>query len=103
MLQEHVSSEYDFACEHKHSNCVLLAHIKFKIEGEWHTFIDYERFHACMDKYNKTGEKFDSMDYMEKTPAWAVYGAQEGGFDPVEVKHERNKTNGKVPKVYSGC
>jgi hypothetical protein len=29
---------------------------------------------------------------MAETPAWAVYGAQEKGFDPAEVRFLRNKT-----------
>jgi wyosine [tRNA(Phe)-imidazoG37] synthetase (radical SAM superfamily) len=38
--------EYELACEHVHSCCVLLAKAsKFKIEGAWHTWIDYEKFH----------------------------------------------------------
>lgn len=38
--------EYEVACEHAHSCCVLLAKTeKFKIDGQWHTWIDYEKFH----------------------------------------------------------
>lgn len=43
------SGEYEVACEHAHSCCVLLAKVdKFKIKGEWHTWIDYERFHELV-------------------------------------------------------
>lgn len=28
---------------------------------------------------------------MEETPAWAVYGAAEKGFDPAEIRFLRNK------------
>lgn len=38
--------EYEVACEHVHSCCVLLAKTeKFKIDGQWFTWIDYEKFH----------------------------------------------------------
>ncbi|XP_016193066.1 vacuolar protein sorting-associated protein 41 homolog [Arachis ipaensis] len=38
--------EYEVACEHAHSCCVLLAKIKkFKIDGKWYTWIDYDKFH----------------------------------------------------------
>lgn len=38
--------EYEVACEHAHSCCVLLAKTnKFKIDGRWYTWIDYEKFH----------------------------------------------------------
>ena len=67
--------DYEIACEHEHSNCVLVAHKKvytiaslcmfmyrrleraetsrkllyvpsmqFKIDGRWHTWIDFDRF-----------------------------------------------------------
>lgn len=38
--------EYEVACEHVHSCCILLAKTKdFKIDGQWYTWIDYEKFH----------------------------------------------------------
>ena len=38
--------EYEVACEHAHSCCVLLAKTeKFKVNGQWYTWIDYEKFH----------------------------------------------------------
>lgn len=30
---------YSIACEHEHSNCVLLAHHRFKNEHGWNTWI----------------------------------------------------------------
>jgi tRNA wybutosine-synthesizing protein 1 len=69
-----VANEYDFASEQKHSNSILLAHNKFKIDGEWYTFIDYEKFHELVQKYEKNGIMFSSMDYIAKTPSWALYG-----------------------------
>lgn len=37
---------YEVACEHAHSCCVLLAKVdKFKVDGQWYTWIDYEKFH----------------------------------------------------------
>ncbi|KAI7726791.1 hypothetical protein M8C21_010783 [Ambrosia artemisiifolia] len=45
-LAEKSNGEYEVACEHVHSCCVLLAKVdKFKINGQWHTWIDYEKFH----------------------------------------------------------
>lgn len=41
--------EYEVACEHVHSCCVLLAKTKkFKIDGQWYTWIDYEKFHELV-------------------------------------------------------
>jgi len=44
--------EYEVACEHVHSCCVLLAKTKkFKIDGQWYTWIDYEKFHDLVGVY----------------------------------------------------
>ena len=40
------NGKYELACEHAHSCCVLLANAeKFKLNGSWYTWIDYEKFH----------------------------------------------------------
>lgn len=91
---------YEIAAEHEHSNCVLLAHKKFLIDGQWHTWIDYDKFHELIKKYHASGRKsnFTSLDYMAYTPKWAVFGAEERGFDPVETRFFR-----KNRKDISGC
>ncbi len=49
---------YEVASEHEHSNCVLIANTKFKVdEGRWRTWIDYEKFHQLAENYRKTGEE----------------------------------------------
>ncbi|XP_043910140.1 S-adenosyl-L-methionine-dependent tRNA 4-demethylwyosine synthase TYW1-like [Protopterus annectens] len=93
--------DYEIACEHEHSNCLLLAHKKFKINGEWWTWIDYDRFQELINEYEQSGgtKAFTAADYMVKTPQWAVFGATERGFDPVDTRFQRkNKT-----KDISGC
>ena len=46
LAMEKGGSEYQLACEHAHSCCVLLAKTAtFKVNGKWHTWIDYEKFH----------------------------------------------------------
>lgn len=43
------NGEYEVACEHVHSCCVLLAKVdKYKINGQWCTWIDYDRFHELV-------------------------------------------------------
>ncbi|KAG8503106.1 hypothetical protein CXB51_000879 [Gossypium anomalum] len=80
--------EYEVACEHAHSCCVLLAKTeKFKVNGQWHTWIDYEKFHDLV----ASGRLFDSEDYMALTPSWAVYGAEEGGFDPDQSRYKKER------------
>uniref|UniRef100_A0A7N0UNU6 BURP domain-containing protein n=1 Tax=Kalanchoe fedtschenkoi TaxID=63787 RepID=A0A7N0UNU6_KALFE len=43
-----------------------------------------------------SGRPFTSTDYMAATPSWAVYGADEGGFDP---DHTSLKSGNKVFRV----
>ncbi|KAL3840306.1 hypothetical protein ACJIZ3_024897 [Penstemon smallii] len=79
---------YELACEHVHSCCVLLAKVdKFKVNGQWFTWIDYEKFHDLVS----SGEPFTSKDYMAATPSWAVYGAEEGGFDPQQLRFKKER------------
>lgn len=45
---------YEVGCEHAHSCCVLLAKVdKFKVDGQWYTWIDYDKFHnlVCNSAY----------------------------------------------------
>ncbi|KAG9442685.1 hypothetical protein H6P81_018539 [Aristolochia fimbriata] len=89
------NSEYAVACEHVHSCCVLLGKVeKFKVDGEWFTWIDYEKFHDLV----ASGKPFDSKDYMAKTPLWAVYGAEEGGFDPFQTRYKKERHHRRVPR-----
>ncbi|XP_076591832.1 S-adenosyl-L-methionine-dependent tRNA 4-demethylwyosine synthase TYW1 [Chaetodon auriga] len=93
--------QYEIACEHEHSNCLLIAHTKFKIDGEWWTWIDYERFQELVRAHegSERQQSFSSLDYMAKTPSWALFGAREQGFDPADTRFQRrNKT-----KDISGC
>lgn len=40
-----------------------------------------------------SGEPFNSSDYMAPTPAWAVYGAVEGGFDPQQARFRKERNH----------
>lgn len=92
--------DYEIASEHVHSNCVLLAHKKFKINGSWWTWINYDKFHELIQEYYASNGKktFASLDYVTPTPMWAVFGAKEEGFDPAETRWFR-----KNRKDISGC
>jgi len=86
---------YGTACEHVHSCCTLLARkdIFLDSNGRWRTWIDYDRFHELYEEYRSSGgqKTFTSADYTAETPDWAVWGAPEEGFDPVEVRFRRNR------------
>jgi tRNA wybutosine-synthesizing protein 1 len=82
---------YGIAAEHAHSCCILIASERFKIDGKWHTRIDYERFFQCLE----SGREFSPEDYTgEETPEWARWG--NGGFDPRDERVYRKGKN-KVP------
>lgn len=89
--------EYEVACEHEHSNCVLIANTKFKVDNSWCTWIDYGKFHSLHQRHSANGENFTAMDYMAPTPSWAVIGSKERGFDPTETRWRRKS------KPQAGC
>ncbi|XP_004460754.1 S-adenosyl-L-methionine-dependent tRNA 4-demethylwyosine synthase TYW1 [Dasypus novemcinctus] len=93
--------DYEVACEHEHSNCLLIAHKKFKIDKEWWTWIDYNRFQELIQEYENSGgsKTFSAKDYMAKTPHWALFGANERGFDPKDTRYQRKNKS----KDISGC
>ena len=82
---------YGIAAEHAHSCCILIASNRFKMDGKWHTRIDYEKFFECLEK----GDEFSPEDYMgPETPEWATWG--NGGFDPRDERVFRKGKN-KLP------
>jgi len=87
-----LSEQYEMACEHQHSCIVLIAKKRFQVDGQWHTWIDYPKFHKLVT----SGEPFTAMDYMAPTPEWAAYGAREAGFDPIDTRHYHNRTKRKA-------
>lgn len=86
--------DYDIACEHEHSCCMLIAKKEFRVNGVWHTWIDYAKFFALVESGRKD---FTSMDYAAATPSWAIFKSRERGFDPEELRHRRAKP------ITSGC
>jgi tRNA wybutosine-synthesizing protein 1 len=75
---------YGIAAEHAHSCCILLASDRFKVDGKWHTRIDYARFFELLE----SGEEFRPEDYIgPETPEWATWG--NGGFDPRDQRVDR--------------
>ena len=69
MAQKIGGGLYEVACEHAHSCCVLLARTdKFKKQGKWYTWIDYDRFHQLVRAYYEEGREFTSEEYMAETP-----------------------------------
>ncbi|KAJ8100709.1 hypothetical protein POJ06DRAFT_196328 [Lipomyces tetrasporus] len=88
--------DYDIAAEHAHSCCILIAQNRFKIEGEWYTHIDYARFFELL----REGGEFGPMDYIAKSPSWALFGAEQAGFNPEDERVVSKKS--KAYKIESG-
>jgi len=87
---------YGIAAEHAHSCCILIASERFKVEGKWHTRIDYEKFFELLE----SGEEFTPEDYIgPETPEWATWG--NGGFDPRDERVYRKGKN-KQPLADEG-
>jgi len=89
-----LTENYEIACEHEHSCCILIANKKFKVDGVWNTWIDYPKFHDLI----QAGEPFNAYDYVAPTPNWALVHAVERGFDPEETRFKRAK-----PYSKGGC
>ncbi|KAI9732087.1 MAG: hypothetical protein M1834_004183 [Cirrosporium novae-zelandiae] len=79
---------YGIAAEHAHSCCILVASERFRIEGKWHTIIDYEKFFELLER----GREFRPEDYIgPATPEWATWG--NGGFNPEDERVYRKGKN----------
>lgn len=78
---------YGIAAEHAHSCCVLLASERFRVDGKWHTRIDYDRFFELLEREEKEGIPFRPEDYMKETEEWALWG--NGGFNPNDERVDR--------------
>ena len=89
--------EYGLACEHKHSCSVLLARVDQFLEEDpatgahkWKTWIDYVKFQRLAARHAEDPSfTFGVEDYTSETPAWALFGANEAGFDPTDTRHRK--------------
>ena len=56
--------DYDLVSEHIPSRVICLAKKSFKIDGVWHTWIDFEKYHRLV----LLGKPFTRFDYLRRTP-----------------------------------
>ena len=68
---------YDIVGEHIQSRVVLLAKKKFRIDNEWHTWIDFKKFHELA----LSGKEFSTEDYLLKTPQKFIGISGKGTLD----------------------
>jgi len=70
--------EYEIVSDHPQSFVVMMAKKKYNKDGKWHTWIDFEKFHALANSRNE----FTTEDYLLPTP--------QVGLEP-EEKHYLKK------------
>ncbi|XP_031985675.1 S-adenosyl-L-methionine-dependent tRNA 4-demethylwyosine synthase TYW1-like isoform X2 [Corvus moneduloides] len=75
--------------------------VKFQVDGEWRTWIDYGRFQELVREHEQSGgsRTFSAAEYTARTPPWALFGAREQGFDPLDVRFQRKNKARDI----SGC
>lgn len=69
---EHLD-DYELVSEHIPSRVVLLARKRFRIDGEWRTWIDFDRF----TKLAKESDDFSAMEYVRTTPKTGIESVDE--------------------------
>jgi len=62
--------DYEIVSEHIPSRVVMIAKKKYKIDGVWHTWIDFEKF----SELALSGKQFTADDYLKKTPQVGLSG-----------------------------
>ncbi|EAN76567.1 radical SAM domain protein, putative [Trypanosoma brucei brucei TREU927] len=77
--------EYSVASVHEHSGCILLAQNRFKVDGVWHTWIDFDKFNA-MVLDPAVRPRIVADGYLRPTPDWALPDSQSAGFDPAQCR-----------------
>ena len=61
---------YEIVSEHIPSRVVMFAQKKFKKEGVWHTWIDFEKWHTLVN----SRKEFGTEEYLLKTPQTGLSG-----------------------------
>ena len=73
--------DYDICCEHAHSCSVLITNKKYYINGQWYTWIDFDkyrvlllslmnRFQTLYKEWKENGTEFSALDYSIPTPVY---------------------------------
>ncbi len=79
--------EYEIVSEHISSRVVMLAKKKFKKEGKWFTWIDFDKFNELA----LSGKEYETEDYIKMTPEGSIGLSGKGSLDREDSKF-RHKT-----------
>ena len=65
-LMKHLP-DYEIVTSHKPSFVIMAAKKKYKQDGKWHTWIDFEKYDKLVND-PKTKDTFTTEDYLKETP-----------------------------------
>ncbi|MDO8656468.1 MAG: hypothetical protein Q7K45_04475, partial [Nanoarchaeota archaeon] len=90
-LEKHLP-DYEIVSEHIASRVLMFAKKKFKIDGVWHTWIDFPKWHELVN----SGKEFASLDFVKRTPQTGISGR--GTIDRMNpyLKIEQKETESAV-------
>lgn len=82
--------DYEIVSEHIPSRVVMVAKKKFKKNGKWYTWIDFEKYHELVN----SGRVFTTDDYLKPTPKTGLSG--KGTNDGVPKRFLKKMKRNKV-------
>ena len=86
--------DYEIVSEHIPSRVVMFAHKRYKVNGVWHTWIDFEKWHELVN----SEKEFTSHDYWKRTPQTGLSG--KGTKDHFkEVEKRSMRVDEKTPEL----
>ncbi len=74
--------DHEIVSEHIPSRVIMLAKKKYKIDGVWQTWIDFEKWHEFVN----SGKDFNTLDYVKKTPQVGLSGKGTIDHMPEDVR-----------------
>lgn len=86
--------DYEIVSEHIPSRVVFLAKKKFKIDDEWHTWIDFQKWEKLIN--NEHNSAFDTLDFCKKTPKVGLSGRK------IKEEVEKQREENREQRVVSG-
>lgn len=92
-LCDRLDSRYQVCCVHEHSGCILLGQNKFIVNGNIHTWIDFDKFHSLVSRNAEASTLTPPLpeEYLLPTPEWALPHSLSQGFDPAQQRHITKK------------
>jgi tRNA wybutosine-synthesizing protein 1 len=81
--------DYEIVSEHIPSRVVMFARKEFMIDNQWHTWINYPKWHELVN----SGKEFSKLDYSIKTPQVGLSGKGTIDAMPPHIREKFLKEN----------